>query len=433
LSSSVRVRGGYARIAAICATLLLVPLAALADEPLKLTITVSAGKHDRQNVPVRVPIAVPEGIGPAVKLVDPAGKELPAQIGPPALLASATKSAGKVARELHFTLEKLPAGQAVELTATIMAGKPNRPRGSFHWRLYHHEKVDLSATLMSDRGMMLKYECLPFDDSTPEARHETYKVFHHVYSPDGKTLLTKGAGGLYPHHRGLFYGFNKISYGDGKKADTWHCTGDAHQSHEKDLGLMSGILVGRHRVAIDWHGEKKEVFAREQRELASYHLGSANQGVIIDFASRLTAAAGPVKLAGDPQHAGFQFRAAQEVAEKTKSQTYYVRPDGVGKPGQTRNWPGDKDQVNLPWKAMSFVVGGQRYTVAYLDHPANPKESRWSERDYGRFGCYFEYELTSEKPLEVRYRLWIQPGEMTIAEVARLSADFAEPVEVSVK
>jgi hypothetical protein len=196
---------------------------------------------------------------------------------------------------------------------------------------------------------------------------------------------------------------------------------------------MSGVLVGRHRVAIDWHGEKKEVFAREQRELAAYNLGSDGQGLLIDFSSRLTAVAGPVKLDGDPQHAGFQFRAAQEVAEKTKSQTYYVRPDGVGKPGQTRNWPGDKHQVNLPWKAMSFVVGGQRYTVAYLDHPANPKESRWSERDYGRFGCYFEYELTSEKPLEIRYRLWIQPGEMTVAEVARLSADFAEPVEVSVK
>ncbi len=30
---------------------------------------------------------------------------------------------------------------------------------------------------------------------------------------------------------------------------------------------------------------------------------------------------------------------------------------------------------------MSVVVGGERYTVGYLDLPTNPKEARFSERD----------------------------------------------------
>jgi len=30
-----------------------------------------------------------------------------------------------------------------------------------------------------------------------------------------------------PHHRGIFYGFNRITYGDGKRADTWHCIKNA--------------------------------------------------------------------------------------------------------------------------------------------------------------------------------------------------------------
>ncbi len=156
-------------------------------------------------------------------------------------------------------------------------------------------------------------------------------------------------------------------------------------------------------------------------------------GTLLDFASRVESKVGKVKLDGDPQHAGFHFRADNEVAEKTKAQTYFLRPDGKGKPGETRNWPAQKDHVNLPWNAMSFVLGGERYTALYLDHPANPKEARFSERDYGRFGSYFEYELDEKKPLEVRYRLWLQKGEMTVAEAARLSADFVEPPTVRVE
>ena len=53
---------------------------------------------------------------------------------------------------------------------------------------------------------------------------------------------------------------------------------------------------------------------------------------------------------------------------------------------------------------MSFVLDGKRYTVCYLNNPKNPSESRWSERDYGRFGCYVAYDVTEERPLIVSYR-----------------------------
>ena len=127
------------------------------------------------------------------------------------------------------------------------------------------------------------------------------------------------------------------------------------------------------------------------------------------------------------------FLRKKTVAAKTKNETYFIRPDGVGKPGETRNWPQNKAHVNLPWNAMSFVLGGQRYTTVYLDRPANPKEARFSEREYGRFGSYFEYDLNASNRLDVDYRIWLQEGEMTVPAVAALSADFVEPVGVSVK
>ena len=83
---------------------------------------------------------------------------------------------------------------------------------------------------------------------------------------------------------------------------------------------------------------------------------------------------------------------------------------------------------------MSFVVGGQRYTIAYLDRPTNPKPAQFSEgRDYGRFGSYFVAEATEDKPLDVAYRLWLKKGEMKLPEAAAQSADFAQPPVVTIK
>jgi hypothetical protein len=272
------------------------------------------------------------------------------------------------------------------------------------------------------------------DDRSEDKRMATIKPFHHVYSPDGETLLTKGeATGLYPHHKGVFCGFNKITYGDGKSCDTWHCQGKAFQSAEKVLQEEASNDAARHRVAIDWHGQDGEVFAHEERDVTvrrETHDGA--EGWRIEFVSRLNTADGkPIHLDGDPQHAGFHFRAAQEVADQKPPQTYYLRTDGKGKEGGTINWdpakPNSADSKkaeNRPWNAMSIVVGGRRYTVLYLDHPQNPKPARYSEREYGRFGSYFVADVTKENPLEVNYCLWVQPGEMTVDQCEAFYNDF---------
>ncbi|MEK6234369.1 MAG: PmoA family protein, partial [Planctomycetales bacterium] len=328
----------------------------------------------------------------------------------------------KTEAELCFVLPELKAGKSLKLTATF-SDQPADAAKSFAWT----DTEGKFAVLGFGNQPALKYMYEAID---PSRREETYKVFHHVYDPSGERVLTKGPGGKYTHHRGVFFGFSKISYDEGKKrVDTWHCKGDAHLSHEGFLASEAGPVLGRHRAAVDWHGIGKEVFAKEQRELTVY---KAPGGWLIEFASRLVPVAGPVRLDGDPQHAGFQFRADNEVAAKTAKQTYYLRPDGKGKLGETRNWPGQKDHADLPWNAMSFVLGEQRYTCCYLDRPSNPKEARFSERDYGRFGSYFQYDLTEKKPLEVNYRLWIQRGEMDGEQVGALRDNFVAPVGVQV-
>jgi hypothetical protein len=392
----------------------------------RLDITVAAGQHARRNVPVCA--QVPSGQIDAatlrsVTLTLPGGRAIPAQTTSPGLLSSC-------AREIHFVLPHLPAGESLRLRAILATDAPSSPRG-FVW----HDDPGNHIDLLFGTRPVVTYHYERLDESTPASRVRTYKVFHHLYSPRGDRVVTNGLSDdpkvHSPHHRGIFYGFNRISYGNNRTADLWHCTNGAYQEHDRFLASEAGPVLGRHRVAISWHGQDN-AFAQEERELTVYNVPG---GQLVEFASRLRSLAGKVRIDGDPQHAGFQFRAHNDVDAMTAAETVYVRPDGVGKPGETRNWDPKARQgpVNLPWNAMSFVLGGKRYTVAYLDHPENPKEARFSEREYGRFGSYFEYTIDEGRPLTVHYRLWLQEGLMTPADVAALSQDFVDPVQVMVQ
>ena len=388
-------------------------------------LKVAAGQHERNNVPVRVPMPRAR-IGneriASVTVTRADGQPISAQWTGPSLTSTA-------AGEVHFILPHLRAGESLQLKGTLST-QPPRAEG-LTWRDQPGHHADL--TLGGRKIVTYHYERL--DESTPASRVRTYKVFHHVYSPNGDRIVT---GGLNddpkvhsPHHRGIFYGFNRITYGDGRKADTWHCTDGAFQQHERFLASEQGPVLARHRAEISWHG-KDAAFATEERELTVYNVPG---GHLIEFASRLRSPSGRVRIDGDPQHAGFQFRAHNDVDAFTTNQTIYIRPDGIGKPAETRNWDPQtrKGPVNMPWNAMSFVLGTNRYTVAYLDRPANPKEARFSEREYGRFGSYFEYTIEKDKPLVVNYRLWLQDGLMKPEEVTVLGTDFIEPVNVTMQ
>jgi hypothetical protein len=391
----------------------LLVLALLTQDSATIEFNVDAGARDRRDVVVAVPVTIPARSAGATTAIieDASGKTLQGQIAS--------------GRELRFVLPELKAGKTAAFKATFIR-EPSKLDEIFAWKDTEGQYMEASL----GKRPLLRYMYAPLDESSKDARVNTYKVFHHLYDPKGETLVTKGPGSQFTHHRGIFYGFNKVTYGEGISADVWHCTGDAFQSHEKVLFSEAGPVYARHRVAVAWHGVKKAVFATEERDLTVYALPG---GTLVEFVSELTPVIAPVKLDGDPQHAGFHFRAAAEVAEKTNKQTYYIRPDGADKFGATRNWPAQKEHVNLAWDAMCFVLNDQRYTVAYLDRPDNPKEARFSERDYGRFGSYFQKTLEKNDKLVVRYRLWLQAGEMKGDDVARLSADFVDPPKAAVK
>jgi hypothetical protein len=397
------------------------------------TFQVTGGKEELP--PSILYLALPEKteVPQAVTVPGPDGKELPAQVMPAGMPGALPGQAFIVVK----TLAPVKAGESLTLHAKP-AAKASEENGSFDaitepngWlaQMWWKEK--------GERVHLLTFIVTPFDPKlTPPGKqaleNPTIKPYHQVFDPaTGTVSLTNSHNGQYPHHRGVFYGFNKISY-DAKQADTWHCrNGESTVAGNKQV-VAAGPVFGLHRLPVTWNGQDGKPFAEENRQILLYHFQNAT---MIDFSSELrTSLPNGVKLDGDPQHAGFHFR-ANSIMEKNTKSTYFLRPDGKGELGVEKNWdPKTKiGPVNLPWDAMSFMLYNKRYTVLYLDHPSNPKEARQSERCYGRIGTYFEYQLTPQKPLVVHYRLWIQEGEMTQEQCEALSKAFTTEVKVVAK
>ncbi len=388
------------------------------------SLQVRTGKDHRPSALVKVLIDAEAVQDSSVELVDVDGNRIPAQVSTPGIEYDVRGSR----KLLTFVATDLPPHATVEYVVQPLASGSGP---QFEW----HDDQIAEAELQFDGQSVVRYMYEALDDASPQRRDETCKTYHHVFSPDGTNLLTKGPGGLYPHHRGIFFGFNRIRYDD-RQADTWHCRDGESQTQSHSRSRIGGAVFGRDQNVILWNGRDGLPFATEIRQLACYRIGDTT---LIEFHSTLKSQGRDVTLDGDPQHAGVQFRASQQVADKTREKTFYIRLDGIGMPGQFRNWSNKTEETeinrshrNLKWNAMCFVVNDQTYTCVYLDHPGNPKPAMFSERDYGRFGSYFKYELTADRPLTVRYRYWVHKGTMTVDDIEQLSRDFVDPVAVTI-
>src|SRR6056297_969283 len=89
---------------------------------------------------------------------------------------------------------------------------------------------DHNLDILQDGQLVGRY-MYALDLSNRDARHDTYKPYLHLFDPTGERPITKGAGGRFTHHRGIFRGWSKLNL-DGKSYDTWHMKGNV-QEHTK--------------------------------------------------------------------------------------------------------------------------------------------------------------------------------------------------------
>ncbi len=274
-----------------------------------------------------------------------------------------------------------------------VAAKTTAPDSTFRW------VGENGDDLFDGDRHVLRY-MHAYDASTPETLHETYKCYHHVYDETGQNMLTKGSGGLYTHHRGLFVGWNRLAVND-KEYDFWHMK-ETTQRHVETVTLEADAVRAMQVVRIDWCDAEGDVVLSESRQITVHRMNGPGI-LLLDFESQLTPVMGDVLLNGDPEHAGFQYRPHNDVADggaEVKA-NYLFNEDGID----------PHEDTDLPWAAMSYGLNGRRYQVQHMNHPENPKGTLYSAyRDYGRFGAFSKVQVDRGDTLTLRYRVLVRQG-----------------------
>jgi hypothetical protein len=232
--------------------------------------------------------------------------------------------------------------------------------------------------------------------------NDTYKTYLHIFDAEGKAPITKGLGGEFPHHRGIFAGWNKITF-NGKSYDRWHMKG-GEQIHQKFTEQKADADGATFTSLIHWTDETGKAFIEEERTMA-FRKPPQGAYVLVDFASKIKAVVGDVELNGDPEHAGVQYRPAAEVERPA---TVYTFPKEGAVP--------TKD-LDYPWVGETYTLNGKQYSVVMMNYPENPKKTRWSAyRDYGRFGAFPVAPVKQGETLTLKYEFAICAGQMPSAE-----------------
>ncbi|HEX7860031.1 MAG TPA: DUF6807 family protein [Verrucomicrobiae bacterium] len=253
------------------------------------------------------------------------------------------------------------------------------------------------------------------------------KPYLHLFGANGELLTEWNADQQFPHHRGIFIGWNKIESEMGS-SDLWHLR-SGEKMFVTDIRHTAGRTNATITATIEWHAQKPDengdrILLRETRVLKISQPQTAK--TIVDAKFTLSAQR-DLTLNGDLQHAGVHFRATHKLRDRARETRYVWEPDLPGPGGKVVS----KD---LKWARLIFPVGNNWYTATQLNTPGNPTEEL-SWRDYGRFGFFFKRKLEWGDELEINYRFITEPAAANAAEdlpgqrlaAAKLYAEYGTP------
>ena len=284
--------------------------------------------------------------------------------------------------------------------------KATSEQPEFEWK-DSGENLDL---LFGDKKVF-RY-CYEMDDHFKKGETLTAKnrVFYHIYDLDGKDFITNGPEeGVWSHHRGIMIGWRDIGFKE-QELSFWGMEDLTVQKHISFIEKSSGPVSAKVEALIHWNDSTGTTIIEEKRTAMIYR--QAEPAIMmLDFISVLKAVNGPVKLDGNAEHGGVQYRAHNDVAEGiegSKKPVYYFHKDRID---PTKDF-------NLPWVGMTYGLRNKMYSVLDLNHSDNPEPVIWSAyRDYGRFGPFFVHELDNNETLEIKYRFLISEDEMPEREI----------------
>ncbi len=247
---------------------------------------------------------------------------------------------------------------------------------------------------------------MAYDSSDPKKLEETYKPYLHILDPDTGKPITKGPGGEFTHHRGIFIGWNKLTVA-GKTFDRWHMKGG--EQIVKEVGVDGSAPTTISAPKIVWTGATREETLIEESRQMRFSPAPTGAFVQVDCSSELKAVAGDTVFDGDPEHAGLHFRPTDTT---DRANTLYLYPKADANAHKDRDYP---------WVGMTYTTEGRKYSVVMLSHPENPTGTAWSAyRNYGRFGAFYKTAIKKDETLKIQARFVIYKDELPSPETIQM-------------
>jgi hypothetical protein len=245
----------------------------------------------------------------------------------------------------------------------------------------------------------------------------------HIFGDEGDWLTEWSPRQSFPHHRGIYIGWNHIS-SDLGSFDLWHFNNGGKMSVVKLDELRGDRDTARLVATIEWRGGKKDtngqdLLLTEKRMLVISRPEGKRTQVDASFALH---AARDLNLGGDLQHAGIHFRASTKLQGREKETAYLWEPDLPG--------PGGKvSSKEAKWARLVFPIGSRWYAATEFNAPGNPvEEISW--RNYGRFGFFFKRALKKDETLALNFRFITErteapaaPGKLSDEQKAQARAE----------
>lgn len=233
------------------------------------------------------------------------------------------------------------------------------------------------------------------------------KPYLSIYDKKGQRITNPGidsegdSRGRFPHHRGIFIGWNQIQSDLGSD-DLWHLRSDEGMelvSIENKEATADGakleLLI--HWLSADRAGDRGGLLIEERRTIEITRDGNRT---VVDHRSDMKAVRDLI-LGGDLQHAGLHFRADAEVDEVRDETRYLWSPADLPPSG------GRIISDTLHWVNFRFPLHENWYSVTQLNVPEN-RSTELSWRDYGRFGFFFNDELETGEVRTMKGRFLIE-------------------------
>ena len=394
-------------------------------DSIEFTLEVEPTSYASKEVPVHVEVKLPvnfqktpvEQLLVKLKSVDKKFINIPGQI--------VESVDGKY--ELWWILPTTKGDGPAQWIANI-THSDNQKEHTFKWKNTPDKHLDL----LFDGKHTFRYE---YELDNHFERGKTYsalnKPFYHIYDLKGESLITNNGAedSEYPHHKGIMIGWRSLGF-NGENISFWGMEDLNVQKHTEFKKNIAGPVLAQTEALIQWN-DSSGVTIIEEKRLATIYKQSSPDILILDFTSSLKAVNGPVTLDGDPDHAGVQFRAHNDVAKDAlgaKKALYYSNQniDSIDRQSSP--------DYNLPWVAMSYGLNNNSYSVLLMDNPDNPKQTSWSAyRDYGRFGPFPQKELDADETLSLHYRFWISESDMPDKDILSSKYEaYVKPVKIHV-